>query len=129
MSRHPALSERTVGTAWRTLRAFLFPCIIVLVVYLLFSGMVAISTADKCNGPLHADNQFFPDPFPPQVHMGTAIWCCDDFSGELGSTNRCQATAGETAQFSAAHRVVRHAHLRRTQELLFRKRSCHCTNV
>jgi hypothetical protein len=58
MSRRPALSERTVGTVWRTLRAFLFPFIIVLVVYLLFSGMVAISTADKCNGQLHADKEW-----------------------------------------------------------------------
>ena len=38
-------------------------------------------------GPLHADNQFFPEPFPPQVHTATAIWCIDDFSDELGSTH------------------------------------------
>jgi hypothetical protein len=58
MSKHPALSERTVGTAWRTVRAFVFPFVIVLVVYLLFSGLVAISTADKCNGPLRADKEW-----------------------------------------------------------------------
>jgi hypothetical protein len=38
-------------------------------------------------GPLHSDNQFFPDPFPPQVHMATAIWCCDDFTEANGSTH------------------------------------------
>jgi len=38
-------------------------------------------------GPLHSDNQFFPEPFPTQVQVATAIWCCDDFSDELGSTH------------------------------------------
>ncbi|MBV9665279.1 MAG: phytanoyl-CoA dioxygenase family protein [Actinobacteria bacterium] len=37
-------------------------------------------------GPLHCDNQFFPEPFPAQYHVAVGIWCCDDFSGELGST-------------------------------------------
>jgi hypothetical protein len=58
MAKRQALSDRTVGTAARTVRAFVFPFIIVLVVYLLFSGMVAISTADKCDGQLRADKEW-----------------------------------------------------------------------
>ncbi len=38
-------------------------------------------------GPLHADNQYFPEPFPELWQLGTAIWCCEDFNGEDGSTH------------------------------------------
>jgi ectoine hydroxylase-related dioxygenase (phytanoyl-CoA dioxygenase family) len=61
--------------------------------YLLGEGYVAqVATGSILDegaqvGPLHCDNQFFPDPFPVQVHMATAIWCCDDFDGALGSTH------------------------------------------
>lgn len=61
--------------------------------YLLGEGYVAnamtgsILDQGSMAGPLHADNQFFPDPFPAQVHVATAIWCCDDFDDDLGSTN------------------------------------------
>jgi ectoine hydroxylase-related dioxygenase (phytanoyl-CoA dioxygenase family) len=73
--------------------AVLTPKLTALVGYLLGEGYVAqVATGSVLDqgaiaGPVHADNQFFPDPFPPQVHMATAIWCCDDFSGDLGSTN------------------------------------------
>jgi ectoine hydroxylase-related dioxygenase (phytanoyl-CoA dioxygenase family) len=36
---------------------------------------------------VHADNQFFPEPFPVQPHVATAIWCCDPFSDAEGSTH------------------------------------------
>jgi hypothetical protein len=42
MSKHPALSERTVGTAWRTVRAFVFPLIIVFVVYFAVVGLGSV---------------------------------------------------------------------------------------
>ncbi len=73
--------------------AVLTPKLTAIMSYLLGEGYVAqvatgsILDEGSMAGPLHADNQFFPDPFPPQVHMGTAIWCCDDFDGALGSTN------------------------------------------
>lgn len=73
--------------------AVLTPKLTAIVTYLLGEGFVAqVATGSMLGqgalaGPLHADNQFFPDPFPAQVHMVTAIWCCDDFSGELGSTH------------------------------------------
>ena len=62
MSSRPALRDRTVGTTWRTIRSFLFVVLIVAIVYALFSAGVAVSTADKCNGQLHADKDwnFFP---------------------------------------------------------------------
>ena len=74
-------------------RAVLVPKLAALVAYLLGNGYVAqVTTGSMLHtgahaGPLHADNQFFPDPFPPQVHMATAIWCCDRFSGPEGSTH------------------------------------------
>ncbi|MEX1006378.1 MAG: phytanoyl-CoA dioxygenase family protein [Acidimicrobiia bacterium] len=73
--------------------AVLTPKLTALMGYLLGEGYVAqVATGSILEhgaraGPLHADNQFFPDPFPPQVHVATAIWCCDDFDGELGSTH------------------------------------------
>ena len=54
MANRPALRESTVGTMWRTLRSFVFVVVVIFVVYTLFSAMVAISTADKCNGQLRA---------------------------------------------------------------------------
>jgi ectoine hydroxylase-related dioxygenase (phytanoyl-CoA dioxygenase family) len=74
-------------------RAVLTPKLTALVGYLLGDGYVAqvatgsILEEGALAGPLHADNQFFPDPFPVQVHMATAIWCCDRFSGPEGSTH------------------------------------------
>ena len=73
--------------------AVLSPKLTALVTYLLGEGYVSqVATGSVLGpgsypGPLHADNQFFPDPFPPQVHVATAIWCCDDFSAENGSTH------------------------------------------
>ena len=73
--------------------AVLTPKLTALMTYLLGEGYVAqVATGSILQegaraGPLHADNQFFPDPFPAQVHVATAIWCCDDFDGELGSTH------------------------------------------
>jgi hypothetical protein len=73
--------------------AVLTPKLTALMTYLLGEGYItqvatgSILGPGAAPGPLHADNQFFPEPFPPQVHMGTAIWCCDDFDGPLGSTH------------------------------------------
>ena len=64
MSNRPPMSERTVGTAWRTIRSFLFVVVIAAIVYLLFSAGVAISTADKCDGQLHANKSW--NLFPPR---------------------------------------------------------------
>jgi hypothetical protein len=58
MSSRSTLHDSTVGTAWRTIRSFLFVVLIVAIVYTLFSAGVAISTADKCNGQLHADKEW-----------------------------------------------------------------------
>jgi ectoine hydroxylase-related dioxygenase (phytanoyl-CoA dioxygenase family) len=74
-------------------RAALTPKLTALIGYLLGDGYVASATTGSILeegaqfGPLHADNQFFPDPFPPQVHVATAIWCCDRFTGPEGSTH------------------------------------------
>src|SRR3990172_9057241 len=74
-------------------RAVLTPKLTALMGYLLGEGYVAqVATGSILDegsqaGPLHADNQFFPDPFPVQVHVATAIWCCDPFSGPEGSTH------------------------------------------
>jgi ectoine hydroxylase-related dioxygenase (phytanoyl-CoA dioxygenase family) len=73
--------------------AILTPKLRTAMTYLLGDGHVltvatgSILSPDSNLGPLHADNQFFPDPFPPQFQVATAIWCCDDFDGELGSTH------------------------------------------
>lgn len=73
-------------------RAVLTPNLRALVAALLDEGFVAqVATGSvlgqgAATGPLHSDNQFFPDPFPVQAHMATAIWCCDEFDGPLGST-------------------------------------------
>jgi ectoine hydroxylase-related dioxygenase (phytanoyl-CoA dioxygenase family) len=72
--------------------AVLIPKLTALVTYLLGEGYtLQVATGSTLSegsmpGPLHADNQFFPDPFPQQFHVATAIWCCDDFDGALGST-------------------------------------------
>lgn len=74
-------------------RAILVPALDALMSYLLGEGYVANATTGSIldqgssPGPLHADNQFFPDPFPVQVHVATAIWCCDPFSEEEGATH------------------------------------------
>ncbi len=73
--------------------AVLTPKLKALMTHLLGEGYIAqvatgsILAPDSLPGPLHADNQFFPSPFPVQVHVATAIWCCDDFTGEMGSTH------------------------------------------
>jgi ectoine hydroxylase-related dioxygenase (phytanoyl-CoA dioxygenase family) len=72
--------------------AVLNPKLTALMSYLLGDGyLLSVATGSVLStgarhGPLHADNQFFPEPFPEQVQVATAIWCCDDFSGENGST-------------------------------------------
>jgi ectoine hydroxylase-related dioxygenase (phytanoyl-CoA dioxygenase family) len=74
-------------------RAVLVPKLTALVTHLLGEGYVAqVATGSILEqgshaGPLHADNQFFPDPFPVQPHVATAIWCCDSFSADEGSTS------------------------------------------
>jgi len=74
-------------------RAVLTPKLTTLMGYLLGDGYVAQVTTGSIledgaqAGPLHADNQFFPEPFPVQVHVATAIWCCDAFSGPEGATH------------------------------------------
>jgi len=73
--------------------AIVTPKLTALMTYLLGEGYaLTVATGSMLSegsmpGPLHADNQFFPDPFPPQFHVATAIWCCDDFDGEHGSTH------------------------------------------
>ncbi len=73
--------------------AVLAPKLDALVTHLLGDGYVAqvitgsILEPGSRLGPLHSDNQFFPDPFPPQPQFATAIWCCDPFTDELGSTH------------------------------------------
>ena len=72
MPSHPtALRDSTVGTAWRTVRSFLFVFVIVAIVYILFSAGVAISTADKCDGQLHADKTW--NLFPPGWECQTTL--------------------------------------------------------
>src|SRR4051812_17655142 len=73
-------------------KAVLTPKLTALMTYLLGEGYIAqvatgsVLNPDSRSGHLHADNQFFPEPFPVQVHVATAIWCCDDFNGKNGST-------------------------------------------
>jgi ectoine hydroxylase-related dioxygenase (phytanoyl-CoA dioxygenase family) len=73
--------------------AVVTPKLTALMTYLLGEGYVltvatgSMLSQESMPGPLHADNQFFPDPFPPQYHVATAIWCCDEFDGERGSTH------------------------------------------
>jgi hypothetical protein len=71
MPTRPALRDTTVGTTWRTVRSFLFVVVIVTVVYLLFSAGVAISTADKCDGQLHANKSW--TLFPPGWECQTSL--------------------------------------------------------
>lgn len=74
-------------------RAILVPELTALMAYLLGEGYVvnvttgSILDQGSSAGPLHADNQFFPDPFPVQPHVATAIWCCDRFSEAEGATH------------------------------------------
>ena len=65
MSNRPAdeRADRRHGVANES-ASFLFVVVIAVVVYLLFSGGVAISTADKCDGQLHADKSW--NLFPPR---------------------------------------------------------------
>jgi len=73
--------------------AVLTPKLTALMTYLLDEGYVldvatgSILSQGALPGPLHSDNQFFPDPFPAQYHRAVAIWCCDDFNRENGSTH------------------------------------------
>jgi len=73
--------------------AIIVPKLEALLCYLLGEGYVlTVATGSVLSegarpGPIHADNQFFPDPFPPQFQVATAIWCCDDFSEAYGSTH------------------------------------------
>jgi len=64
MAKRPALRDTTVGTTWRVFRRFVIALVVVAVVYLLFSGMVAVSTADKCDNQLHAAKEW--NYFPPR---------------------------------------------------------------
>jgi ectoine hydroxylase-related dioxygenase (phytanoyl-CoA dioxygenase family) len=84
---------RLLGRREAFARAVLAPKLTALIGYLLGDGYVASATTGCILeegaqlGPLHADNQFFPDPFPPQVQVATAIWCCDRFTGPEGATH------------------------------------------
>jgi ectoine hydroxylase-related dioxygenase (phytanoyl-CoA dioxygenase family) len=85
-------------------RAVLSPKLSALVAFLLGEGYVSQVTTGSIleqgarAGPLHSDNQFFPEPFPEQAHVATAIWCCDPFDGSGGSTHLVPAS----------HRLLRH---------------------
>ena len=74
-------------------RAVLTPKLVALMGYLLGEGYVAQVTTGSIleegaqAGPLHVDNQFFPEPFPVQPQVATAIWCCDRFDEPEGSTH------------------------------------------
>ncbi len=74
-------------------RAVLIPKLTALLALLLGEGYVSQVTTGSIleqgaqAGPVHADNQFFPEPFPVQAHVATAIWCCDPFDGPGGSTH------------------------------------------
>jgi ectoine hydroxylase-related dioxygenase (phytanoyl-CoA dioxygenase family) len=93
---------RLLGKSPAFAEAVLTPKLTTLMTYLLGEAYVAtVATGSILGegakaGPLHADNQFFPDPFPVQVHVATAIWCCDDFNAELGSTH---VVPGSNRQF------------------------------
>ncbi|HEX3793833.1 MAG TPA: phytanoyl-CoA dioxygenase family protein [Acidimicrobiales bacterium] len=73
--------------------AVLSPKLIAMMTYLLGEGYVlSVASGSTLSegsmpGPIHSDNQFFPEPFPPQYQVATAIWCCDEFDGEHGSTH------------------------------------------
>jgi ectoine hydroxylase-related dioxygenase (phytanoyl-CoA dioxygenase family) len=90
---HTSMIYRMLARDDAVLEAVLSPKLVALMSHLLGIGYVANAATGSMlhqgarPGPLHADNQFFPDPFPPQFHVATAIWCVDDFSAELGSTH------------------------------------------
>lgn len=90
---HTSMMYRMYARGQAFAEAALTPKLTALMTYLLGEGYVANATTGSIlrqgamPGPLHSDNQFFPEPFPAQVHVATAIWCCDDFDGELGSTH------------------------------------------
>jgi len=65
--------------------------LVALMTYLLGRSYVVSTLTGMIRGqgaqalPLHSDNQFMPQPFPPYSQVATAIWCCEDFSAERGA--------------------------------------------
>lgn len=74
-------------------QALLNPLLVTLMTYLLGDGYGAnIITASvfrqgSLAGPVHSDNEFQPEPFPSWATTATAVWCCDEFTEENGSTH------------------------------------------
>jgi hypothetical protein len=72
--------------------AVVVPKLLALVEYLLGRGFILSQLVGSVRkkGPgslgLHADNSWFPAPFPPWEIMCTACWVTDDFTEEAGST-------------------------------------------
>ncbi len=73
--------------------AILSPKVVAVIAELLGEGYTSAATTGSVlhqgskAGPLHADNQFFPEPFSDQAQIATAIWCCEDFDEASGSTH------------------------------------------
>jgi len=88
-----SMMYRLLGQDDAFVEAVLTPKLTALMTYLLGEGYALnVATGSTLSqgsvpGPLHSDNQFFPEPFPTQVHVATAIWCCDEFDGDHGSTH------------------------------------------
>ncbi|HXQ45753.1 MAG TPA: phytanoyl-CoA dioxygenase family protein [Caulobacteraceae bacterium] len=72
--------------------AIVVPKLLALVEYLLGRGFIfsQLVGSIRKKGPgslgLHADNSWFPAPFPPWEIMCTACWVTDEFTEEAGST-------------------------------------------
>lgn len=72
--------------------AVLVPKLLVMAEYLLGRGMLmsqlvgSIRRQDGAPLALHADNSWFPEPFPPWEIMCTACWVTDEFAADTGPT-------------------------------------------
>lgn len=72
--------------------AVLVPKLLVMAQYVVGRGMLMsqlIGTIRRQGGAplaLHADNSWFPEPFPPWEFMCTACWVTDEFAAESGPT-------------------------------------------
>jgi ectoine hydroxylase-related dioxygenase (phytanoyl-CoA dioxygenase family) len=72
--------------------AVLVPKLLVMAEYLVGRGMLmsqligSIRRQDGAPLALHADNSWFPEPFPPWEIMGTACWVTDEFAPDTGPT-------------------------------------------
>ena len=72
--------------------AICVPKLLVLINFLLGRGAVfsqlngSVRRAGRGSLGLHADNSWFPSPYPAWEIMATACWVCDEFSRESGAT-------------------------------------------